>query len=151
VPDPVISNEVVYRRHAQDGLDELVDPGNPAIGKEYGLGIGIEAFDVADPVVLLSSAGKFVFLDPPVIIFLIFATPDQTALRPSVHGQSVEIKGTLDILDEDFFLTKLPEVFPAFFVNFGRIGIRVLGQIDFGLDYPKKGVRVSLCFFFCFF
>ena len=69
---------------------------------------------MANPVVFLGSAGQFVLLDPTIIIFLILATPDQTTLRSSVHGQSVEIKGALDILNEDFVPAQIPEVFPAF-------------------------------------
>ena len=49
----VISLEVVYWILAQDGLDKLIDRRNAPIGKEYGFGIGIEAFDVTIPIVFL--------------------------------------------------------------------------------------------------
>ena len=84
--NPVVGDEVVNGIALQGGKSELIDPINATIGKEYGFGIGVEAFDVADAIVLLDRTGQFMLLDPTLVVFPVIAAPDEADLRPTVHG-----------------------------------------------------------------
>ncbi len=72
----VFGQKIKNRCSLEGTIDKFINAGDPAVGKEYGFGICIQALDMANTIVLLRRPGQFVLLDTPLIIFLIITAPD---------------------------------------------------------------------------
>ena len=61
----VFGQKIKNRYSLECTVDEFIDAGNSPIGKEYGLGIRVQALDMANPIVLLTVRVSSCFLIRP--------------------------------------------------------------------------------------
>jgi hypothetical protein len=115
------------------GGGQIVDLLSGARGEEDGAGLGVENLDVANAVVLFVRPGEFVFFDDSVQIILTASRGDQTGLPVLSHDLAVEVKERLRVLLQRPVGDEPGKVFAPFGVHLRRVGIDLVGQIDFRL------------------
>ena len=146
VADAVRSGEVVNRcLGIQNGLGDAVDLRMVPVRQENGSRVGAEGVDETGAVVLFVFARLFVLLDDVLLVVLDMADTGEACLHVGSHLLLVKVHAGACFPHERSRRFQPQQLSFGGCVDDVRVGVGVLGKIDFRPVHMEQGVRIAAC------